>query len=63
MRKLPFDQHPEFMRISRMVNDALVDIASRLDCLDELHQLRPHTDRISDDVTKLMLRAWNINHG
>jgi hypothetical protein len=57
-----FTEHKEFRRISAMVNEALADVASKLDCVDELHQIDTQTNRVSDDMTKLFLRAWKINH-
>lgn len=57
-----FTQHKEFMRVSRLVNEALADIAHKLDCVDELHQIDRQTHRVADDMAKLFLRAWNINH-
>jgi len=62
MAKVAFTEHPEFMRVSRMVNEALADTASRLDCIDALHAYSPQTNRVVDDMTKLLLRAWDRDH-
>lgn len=62
MAKPPFTEHPEFMRVSRIVNEALENVAHRLDCIDALHHFRPHTDRVVDDLTKLLLRAYDRDH-
>lgn len=62
MAKGNFTEHKEYRRVSALVNSALSDIAHQLDCVDELHALRPHTDNVADDMAKLFLRAWAINH-
>jgi hypothetical protein len=62
MPKAHFTEHKEFRRVSALVNEALADVASKLDCVDELHQIDSQTNRVADDMTKLLLRAWDINH-
>lgn len=62
MAKRTFTDHPEFARVSKMVNEALTDIANRLDCIDALHAYSVNTDRVVDDMTKLLLRAYDRDH-
>lgn len=62
MAKAAFTEHREFMRVSRMVNEALADIAQRLDCIDGLHAFEPQTSRAVDDMTKVLLRAYDRDH-
>ena len=60
--KKPFTEHSEFSRVASMVNEALADMANRLDCIDALHAYDIHTNRVVDDMTKLLLRAYDRDH-
>lgn len=62
MAKAAFTEHPEFMRVSKMVNEALAETAHKLDCIDALHAYEPTANRVVDDMTKLLLRAWDRDH-
>ncbi len=62
MAKQAFTDHPEFIRVSSMVNETLAEMAHKLDCIDALHAFRQHTDRVVDDMTKLLLRAYDRDH-
>jgi hypothetical protein len=60
MTKAAFTEHPEFTRVAILVNEVLADVAHRLDCVDELHQIERQTNRTVDDMTKLLLRAVDL---
>lgn len=62
MAKTAFTEHPEFLRVSKLANEAMADAAHKLDCIDALHAYEPSTSRVVDDMTKLLLRAWDRDH-
>lgn len=56
-------KHPRFVDVSKAVNDAINDIADSFDIgITELEMLRPSFNRVADDFTATILRAWDINH-
>lgn len=59
MSRKPFTDHPEFYRVSRVANDAVIAAAEQIGCLTELGSLELHarTDRIVDDLTRLLLAS------
>lgn len=59
MARKAFTKHPEFMTVSRIANDAVIAAAEKLGCLTELgsHDLHGRTDRIVDDLTRLLLAS------
>jgi hypothetical protein len=64
MAKPAFTQHPEFMRVAQIASDALKDAAASLDCESELQlaKFEASANRVVDDMTKLLIRAWEVNH-
>lgn len=62
MAKKAFTDHPQFNRVSKLVNDALANVAHQLDCIDALHAYDTTTNRVVDDMTKLLLRAYDRDH-
>lgn len=58
----PFTEHPQFWRVSGMVNVALAEIAQALDCADALNAFETNANRVADDLTKLILRAYDRDH-
>lgn len=65
MSRKAFTEHPEFFRLSRMANDAVVEVAEKNGCLNQLGSslLEARTGRVVDDLTRLLLAAHDINHG
>ena len=55
MAKTAFTDHPEFMRIAKIANQAVVDAATSLDCEAGLSVFEVRTSRIVDDLTNLLV--------
>lgn len=63
MARKAFTEHPEFDRLSRAANDAVIAVAETHGCLTQLGsaELEPRTSRIVDDLTRLLIAAHNMN--
>jgi hypothetical protein len=64
MAKPAFTEHPEFMRVAQIASNALSDAAASLDCASELEsaQFEAAANSVVDSMTRLLLRAWDLNH-
>lgn len=63
MAKAAFTEHPEFFRLSQAANDAVIAVAETHGCLSQLGsaELEPRTSRIVDDLTRLLIAAFDMN--
>ena len=60
MARKSFTEHPEFMNAGRMANAALETAAARMGCLPgDLNSFDLHANRVVDDMTRLLLRAYD----
>ena len=57
MARPSFTDHPEFLHISALVNNALEDLANSVGSAGMLHSaaLESRVNRIADDLTRIML--------
>lgn len=59
-------KHPQFHRIAKSVSAALVDIAAQFDISEaDLRSVSlplDAADRVADDLTSLLLKAYDIKH-
>lgn len=64
MSRRPFTEHYKFHTASRLASDALIDAADKLGLKIERHDtslddFEVQAGRVVDDMTKLLLRAWD----
>lgn len=60
MARKAFTEHPEFINASNFANVALLDAAASMGLeASDLHSLEAATNRLADDLTRLLLRAYD----
>ena len=60
MARPAFTEHPKFMQAGRAANDALAVALVAMGLEDrDLYSIEPHAGRTVDDLTRLLLRAYD----
>lgn len=60
MARKAFTDHPEFTRASAAANAAIAGALADMGCeLCDLNAIDPHVNRVADDFTRLLLRAFD----
>lgn len=62
MARKPFTEHPMFMTAGRIANAALLRAVEDMRCTDrDLNGFDEHANRVVDELTKLLLKAFDAN--
>lgn len=55
--------HPRFVAMNDAVHEALFEAARKFDISrEDISQLETHAGRVVDDMTALLIRAYDLNH-
>lgn len=59
MSRTPSTKNPEFPRVSQLVNETISELSRTLDCTAGIDRIGVNVNRVTDDMTKMFLRAIN----